>query len=82
MGEESDVGAQGKAGEEADQTAGGFTRTLSNFGPKSFPPFRPQVTLSLKQNDHYLKVICHQALSLWMMKFLCSVLFRSVPPLR
>ena len=46
MGEESDVGAQGKAGEEADQTAGGFTRTLSYFGPKSSPPFWPQVTLS------------------------------------
>ena len=60
MGEENAAGAPGKAGEEADQTAGGFTRTLSNFGPKSFPPFRPQVTLSLKQNDHYLRVICHQ----------------------
>ena len=34
MGEENDVGAQGKAGEEADQTVGGFTRTLSRFWPQ------------------------------------------------
>lgn len=55
MGEENDVGAQGKAGEEADQTAGGFTRTLSYFGPKSSPPFWPQGYFELEAERRLFK---------------------------